>query len=108
MTTFSGIVATGVKTNTNYLINNAGGSYAVDEPTAVFQRGKITVVCTYGDPSPNGNVYVRTVANANGEVGALEATSDTGNNVLLTNAKWQNIADTNGVATLVILTQATA
>ena len=105
---FAGVVASAVKTNTSYpsLVN--GGSYAPDEMVAVFQRGKISVKCGYGSPSPNGEVYIRTVTNANGKIGAFDATSEALCNVLIPQLRWQNVADTNSVATLVLLSQINA
>jgi hypothetical protein len=105
---FAGVVAAEAKTNTSFISGDVGGTYAPNEPTAVFQRGKISVVCANGDPAPNGPVYVCVASGLSRPVGSFEAVADPPNNVLVPGLQWQNVADGTGVATLVILNQINA
>lgn len=67
-----------------------GGVPNPDVPNGLLVRGYVNVLCTYGTPARGGVVYIRTVTNGNGVVGAFEATADGGNSVALsaTQAEW--------------------
>ena len=85
------------------------GTYTVDSPCDVLQRGSISVICNVGTPTAGGGVYVRVTANAAipaGVIGGFEARSDTDDDkcIKLTNCKWTNgLIDSNKVAELTIL-----
>jgi hypothetical protein len=100
-TDFVGVATRAVKTS---LVNGTAG-YFENEPVPVMKRGRINVLCNYGSPALNGDVYVRIAANGSipeGIVGGFEATSDSTNSVKLTNAKWAGAKDANGIAELEI------
>jgi len=108
---FGGIAARQVQSALNYAdqgLNGGGGSYPVNAPVSVFQRGSISVICSAGTPVLGGPVYVRVVAGTGTNIGDIEATADGTNNVQLTNAQWGGAADANGVAELVLLTRVNA
>ena len=72
-------------------VTNAFGAAAPAAGNAVdfLRAGYVLVACQYGTPSPDGAVYIRTGTGGHGgTVGGLEATSDSGNNVAVTNARW--------------------
>jgi hypothetical protein len=102
---FVGIAGRETKTMLNYLDQNSGAEYPPDDAVSVFQRGSISVICAVGTPIVGGAVYVRTVADTGKAIGDLEATADSTNNVLLTNAQWGGGKDANGVCELVLLTR---
>lgn len=81
-----------------------GGVPNPDQPNGLCVRGYVAVICGYGNPARGGLVYVRTVANSNNElVGTFDATSDGGNNVVLTatQAEWASDGkDSNNIAEL--------
>lgn len=99
--TFVGIAAREIKSAQNK------GEFAPNEAVPAFKRGCINVLCSVGTPALNGDVYIRTVANAaipTGVIGGFEAAADGTNSVKLTNCKWHGTADANGVAEIRILT----
>jgi len=103
---FVGIAGSEVKTSFDYRSQGErGGEYAPKEAVTVVQRGSISVICATGTPIIGGAVYVRKVEDTGKNIGDLEATDDTGNNVVLTNAQWGSKADANKVAELVLLTR---
>lgn len=104
----AGIAGKEIKSGLSYLDQNSGGEYAPKEAVYVFQRGSINVLCKTGDPAVNGDVYVRTVADGDKEVGDFETAEDTGKNILLTNAQWGGSKDPNGIVELVLLTRVNA
>jgi hypothetical protein len=106
--TFAGVAAKEVKSALNYTNQNSGGEYLPNEPVSVFQRGSINVLCPNGTPALGGAVYVRTVAVSGKNVGDFETATDSGKNVLITNAQWGGAKDANNVAELVLLTRANA
>ncbi len=61
-----------------------------DYPQGLLVRGYASVKCINGTPARGGAVYVRITAAGGFLVGALEASSDGGNSVLLTatQAEW--------------------
>jgi hypothetical protein len=103
---FAGIALREVKQSTVYG-NNVNGAYAPSEPCDVLSRGSATITCNVGTPTAGGNVYIRITANGSipaGIVGGFEATADSTNTVLLTNAKWTTgKLDTNRTAEVTIL-----
>jgi hypothetical protein len=106
LATFVGVASKEIKTvGTSYTNQNAGGSYAIGEPVATFERGAISVICNVGTPAPGGAVYVRIVANSSiptGVVGGFEAAADSTNTIALTNCAWRTTKDASNVAELVI------
>jgi len=69
----------------------------------VLRAGYILAQVNVGQTAPvkNGNVYVRVAATSgNHIIGQLETASDGGNNVLVTNCKFNGGTDANGVAEL--------
>ena len=102
---FVGVAGSEHKSAFDYLNQNKGGEYAPKEAVTVVQRGSISVICSQGDPTVGGDVYVRTVADDGKQVGDFEADEEAGKNVKLTNAQWGGSADVNGVAELVLLTR---
>jgi hypothetical protein len=60
-----------------------------------------------GTPTAGGNVYIRVVANGgNTIIGGFEATADSTNTILLTNAKWTTgKMDSNKCAEVTILSR---
>jgi hypothetical protein len=88
---FAGVLvrqAPGISDNSDALTGNIPNAVQVQ---GLLVRGYINVLCGYGTPARGGLVYVRTVANSNNEnVGTFDATSDGGNNVVLsvTQATW--------------------
>lgn len=104
--TFLGVASKEVKANYIFDEQNTGGRYRPNEPTSVFERGSITVLCTTGSPVRNGAVYVRTVASGALAVGDFETTEVTGENILIPNARWGGPKDARNAAELVLLTRA--
>lgn len=104
-TKFVGVASRQVQTQLNYINQNGAGEYPVNAPVAVFQLGRVNVICKSGTPALYGSVYVRITASGTKAVGDFEARSDddSGKCVLLSNAQWGSAADANGVAELVIL-----
>jgi hypothetical protein len=107
---FAGIAGREVKSALDFTAQSlgVGGVYSPNEPVPVFQRGSISVICSVGTPALGGAVYVRVVAATGKNIGDIEATADSTNNVLIPNAQWGSDADANGVAELVLLTRANA
>jgi len=103
-----GIASKEIKSALNYVNQNAGGAYVVDEPVPVFERGSINVICKVGTPVLGGKVYVRIVAATGKAIGDFEASADSTNSIELTNAQWGGSPDANGVAELVLLTRVNA
>lgn len=106
---FAGIASREIKSALSY--TDQSGKYQPNEAVPVFKRGCINVQCNNGTPAMNGNVYIRTAANAaipTGVVGGFEATADGSNTVLLTNVKWHGSADSNGVAEIRIMSMINA
>lgn len=71
--------------------NGTGTPWGANVPVGMAVRGYVSVQCVYGTPTRGGVVYVRIVANGNnGTVGTFDATSDSSNNVALSNtqASW--------------------
>lgn len=104
-TAFVGIASREVNTSLNY-INQSVGEYAPGDPTSVFQRGKINVICQKGTPAYGAAVYVRIAANSSyptAVVGGFEAEADGANTIQLTNCEWNGPKDSNNVAELTIL-----
>lgn len=106
--TFVGVCARAVKSNFSYIDQNEGGRYEPGEAASIFQRGSISVLCPLGTPQRGGEVYVRTSVNGENVIGQFEATSVSGENVLLTNAQWGGPKDNRNVAELVLLTRENA
>lgn len=104
---FAGIALSNVKTNQTYsYTNNTSGYYAPGQPVDVLERGSVTVFCKVGTPTAGGAVYIRTVAASGKLVGDIEATADSTNNVLITNAKWTTgKMDSNKLAEVTILSR---
>lgn len=102
---FVGVAGSEHKSAFDYLNQNKGGEYAPKEAVTVVQRGSISVICSQGEPTVGGAVYVRTVADTGKNIGDFEAAADGDNNTKLTNAQWGGPADANGVAELVLLTR---
>jgi hypothetical protein len=71
-------------------------------PVAVqglITRGFVNVACKVGTPVRNGAVYVRVKAATGKALGDIEATSDGGNNVQMSNWSWAvNGKDANNIA----------
>jgi hypothetical protein len=67
-----------------------------------LRKGYVLVTCQYGTPSADGAVYIRTGTGGHGgTIGGLEATSDSGNNVAVTGARWTGPGvDANSAAEL--------
>lgn len=101
--TFAGVAGKEIKTQLNYLDQNAGGVYAPNETVSVFQRGSINVLCPNDSPAANGPVYIRISVDGAKQIGDFEAVSITGENVLIPNAQWGGVKDINNVAELVLL-----
>lgn len=102
---FLGIASFEVKSALDYT-NQGTGVYAPNDPTSVFQRGKLNVKCQRGTPAYGGAVYLRVEANASystAAVGGLEASADGTKTIQLTNCAWAGPADANGIAELSIL-----
>ena len=66
----------------------ASGTPNANATQGIVVRGYVNVVCTIGTPVRGGTVYVRTVAASGKAIGDFEATTDSGNNVALTNVVW--------------------
>ncbi|RGX53183.1 hypothetical protein DWV16_17175 [Anaerotruncus sp. AF02-27] len=102
---FLGIASRNVKQST--VIGEPVEKYAANEIATIVTMGAVSAVCNVGDPTVNGNVYLRITANESvtgGVVGGLEATADGANSVLLTNVRWNiNGKDENGVSEIRIL-----
>lgn len=81
-----------------------GGIPNPDQAQGLAVRGYLAVICGYGTPARGGLVYVRTVSSVNNTaVGTFDATSDGGNNVVLTiaQATWASDGkDSNNIAEL--------
>lgn len=102
---FVGVASREIKSNLYYADQTQGGAFLPKEPTNVFERGSISVICATGDPVRGGAVYVRTVENGAQLVGDWETTSVAGENVLIENAQWGGPKDNRNVAELVLLTR---
>ncbi len=104
---FVGVAGSEHKSAFDYLDQNKGGEYAPKEAVTVIQRGSVSVICSQGEPTIGGDVFVRKVEDkeAGKKIGDFEAAADGENSVKLTNAQWGGSADTNGVAELVLLTR---
>jgi len=81
-------------------VDNSFGSPApvAGQQVDFLRKGYTLVYCQYGTPSPDGAVYIRTGTGGHGgTIGGLEATSDSGNNVAVTGARWTGPGvDANG------------
>lgn len=101
---FVGVAARQIQTPDTYLGQNGAGEYVQNDAVPVFQQGRINVFVADGSPALYGDVYVRIVANGAKHIGDFECSSDSTNNVKLTNCQWGGTKDANGVAELVIFT----
>lgn len=103
---FAGIACRRVKQATSFATENFG-QYTDLDVADIMERGSIMVVCLTGDPTPGGDVYIRTVLNTidypDAKVGDIEAMSDSTNSVKITNCKFAGEKDANNVVELVIL-----
>lgn len=101
---FVGIASRQIQTASNFFAQNDGGEYQKNDAVPVFQQGRVNVYVADGSPALYGKVYVRTVASGTKAVGDFECTSDSGNNVEITNCQWGGQKDANNIAELVIFT----
>ena len=104
---FAGIAVRAVKQSEQYLSQGAV-DYKPEQQADVMLRGEISVVCAAGNPTANGDVYVRITENTGvgGAVGGLEATADGANTVLVPNLRWvSNMKDADNVTSVCILTR---
>lgn len=109
---FVGVAAREVKTMTAaYYPQPTIGQYEVGEICDVIERGSVSVVCNVGTPVAGGAVYIRITANGAippGVVGGFEyrADDDSGNCILITNAKWTTgFMDANKVSEITLLSR---
>lgn len=107
---FAGVAVREVKQSVVYT-GNGQGTYAPGDPCDVIGQGTVIVTCSVGTPTAGGAVYLRTILNGAiplGVVGGYEATADSTNSVLLTNAKWTTgRIDANKSAEVTILSRIT-
>ena len=101
---FVGIAAAQIQSASTYLAQNGAGQYEVGEAVSCFQVGRVNVKVADGTPAMYGSVYVRVVAAGTKQVGDIECTADSTNNVKLDNCQFGGPKDANGVAELVIFT----
>lgn len=74
-----------------------------DYPQGRLTRGYANVICTVGTPVKGGAVYVRTVAATGKAIGDIEATNDTGKNIVIPNAEWAaNGKDANSIGEIFV------
>ena len=72
----------------NTIINNGQPNPGTVSGVVIGGPGYVLVACTIGTPVRGGAVYMRVTASGPALVGDLEATSDSPDNVLLTNVVW--------------------
>lgn len=86
--------------------------YAPGTACDVIKQGTVSVVCRVGTPTAGGAVYLRVALNGSfpaGIVGGIEAASDGGNTVQLTNCRFfSGYMDGNNVTEVTLLYPATA
>lgn len=113
------IVGAEVITNNNYPQNGAGAAYTAGQNTDAIKKGEITVLwsntTTIGGVAPYKGcpVYVRTVQSstvplATAPLFGYETASDPGKNFLLPGAQWSSGADSNNVASIIMLNRIAA
>ena len=93
------------QSGTNYGSASIGNATPATGPGDVLRAGYGMAQVNAGQTAPvkGGAVYVRVAATAgNNVIGQLETASSAGNNVLVTNAKFQGGMDANNVAEIVI------
>lgn len=111
---FGGIAVSEVKQSMTFGYgSNVGGNgqFEPNTPCDVLQIGTTTVVCTEGNPTANGLVYIVTVAGSTSPLGSIVATATPagGTAVQLTNARFTSgKQDASGITEIVLLTQANA
>ncbi len=112
MAAFAGVATRKVMQVSGSYLDQNTQAYTPGENCEVLERGSISVVCNVGNPNTiSTGVYVRITANAGvpaGVVGGFEARTDndSGNCILITNAKWTTgVIDANGVTELTILSR---
>jgi hypothetical protein len=110
---FAGIAVRQVELITNFLSPNTTATYPAGKIIPVLTRGRVSVTCQLGTPSPFNGVYVRVATNSalpGMVIGGFEAESatDGSNTVLITNARWCGVKDANGTVTVELINPANA
>lgn len=106
---FGGIAMRKVKSAVIYPYQNFG-YYQPEEPCDILERGGISAICAWGNPTVGGTVYVRTAVVSGtspdgAKIGDLGASDETGNCVALTDVVWSSGMDARNVAELTMKTR---